>query len=84
MTLSRTFELEVELTPSLVLLVGVEPRYSMYEKQLPYHYTAFLILEMSSSNKAPGDAAETVVLDLHMMAYKWCSERKRKPDLSCQ
>lgn len=56
----------------------------MYEKQLPYHCTAFLILEMSSSNKAPGDAAETVVLDLHMMAYKWCSERKRKPDLSCQ
>lgn len=46
----------------------------MYAKQVPYHHTAFLTLETSSSNKAPGDAAQTVALDLHMMAYKWCSE----------
>lgn len=46
----------------------------MYAKQVHYHHTAFLILEMSSLNKAPGDAAETVALDLHMMAYKWCSK----------
>lgn len=45
----------------------------MYEKQVPYYHTAFLILKMANSNKTPGDAAETVVLDLHMMAYKRCS-----------